>query len=199
MTPARNGGQGPTRGSDAAGNLVVDLDGVLYLENEPIPGAGAALSAPIWSIRAPRMIRFPISSGERNSPVCSMRSRFVGRSTFPESTTRFWWASVFSIVSTEIHLIKRFRPGFWLSLDANYYTGGETRIGTEFRDDLQRNSRAGLTLVLPLKGRHALRASISSGIATRSGGAFDIASRFHSEIHEDTAGLHAGDHFLGHD
>lgn len=80
------------------------------------------------------------------------------------------------IVSTEIHLIKRFRPGFWLSLDANYYTGGETRIGTEFRDDLQRNSRAGLTLVLPLKGRHALRASISSGIATRSGGAFDIAS-----------------------
>lgn len=32
------------------------------------------------------------------------------------------------IVSTEIHLIKRIRPGFWASFDANFYTGGETLI-----------------------------------------------------------------------
>lgn len=78
------------------------------------------------------------------------------------------------IISTEAHLIKRIRPGFWASLDANYYTGGETRIGTDFSDDLQRNARAGLTLVLPLKGRQALRAGFSTGIRTRSGGDFDM-------------------------
>ncbi len=80
------------------------------------------------------------------------------------------------IISTEVHLIKRIRPGFWASLDANYYTGGETRVGAEFRDDLQRNSRAGFTLVFPIQGRHALRAAFSTGIATRSGGDFEMYS-----------------------
>ena len=80
------------------------------------------------------------------------------------------------IVSAEVHLIKRIRPGFWASLDANYYTGGETRIGDEFRDNLQRNSRAGFTLVFPVHGHHALRAGFSTGITTRSGGDFQMYS-----------------------
>jgi hypothetical protein len=80
------------------------------------------------------------------------------------------------IVSTEIHLIKRIRPGLWASLDANYYAGGKTRIGPEFSDDLQRNSRAGFTLVFPVQGRHAVRAGYSTGISTRSGGDFEMFS-----------------------
>jgi hypothetical protein len=80
------------------------------------------------------------------------------------------------IVSTEIHLVKRLRPGFWVSLDANYYRGGDTRIGDEFRDDLQRNARAGLTFVVPIRGRHAVRGSYSNGVTTRSGGDFEMYS-----------------------
>ena len=80
------------------------------------------------------------------------------------------------IVTAELHLVKRIRPGFWASLDANYYRGGETRIGADFNDDLQRNSRAGLTLVFPAKGRHAFRGSFSTGVSTRSGGDFDMYS-----------------------
>lgn len=80
------------------------------------------------------------------------------------------------IVSAEVHLVKRLRPGFWASLDANYYSGGETRIGDDVRQDLQRNSRAGLTLLFPLRGRHAVRGSFSTGLATHSGGEFDIYS-----------------------
>ena len=80
------------------------------------------------------------------------------------------------IISTEFHLIKRILPGFWASLDANFYTGGETRIGGEFRDDLQRNSRAGLTFVFPIQGRHAIRAGFSTGLSTRSGGDFQMYS-----------------------
>jgi hypothetical protein len=80
------------------------------------------------------------------------------------------------IISTEAHLIKRIRPGFWVSLDANYYTGGETRIGADFSDDLQRNARAGFTLVFPIKRRHAVRAGFSTGISTRSGGNFEMVS-----------------------
>jgi hypothetical protein len=80
------------------------------------------------------------------------------------------------IVAAEVHLIKRFRPGFWASLDANHYTGGETRIGANFSDDLQRNSRAGFTLGFPIKNGHALRAAYSTGISTRSGGDFEMYS-----------------------
>lgn len=80
------------------------------------------------------------------------------------------------IISTEAHLIKRIRPGFWASLDVNYYVGGETRIGNDFRDDLQRNARAGFTFVFPVKRRYAIRTGFSTGIATRSGGDFDMVT-----------------------
>lgn len=33
------------------------------------------------------------------------------------------------VLSTEFHLIRRFHPGFWASLDANFYVGGRTNIG----------------------------------------------------------------------
>lgn len=80
------------------------------------------------------------------------------------------------IISTEVHLIKRFRRGFRASLDDNYYFGGETRVGDEFRDDLQRNSRAGFTFTLPFRRGHALRGSFSTGVSTRSGGDFELSS-----------------------
>lgn len=80
------------------------------------------------------------------------------------------------IVSASVHLIKQVRPGFWLSLDANYYSGGETRVSGGPARDLLRNSRAGCTVVMPFRGRHAVRASFSTGISTRSGGDFDAFS-----------------------
>jgi hypothetical protein len=79
-----------------------------------------------------------------------------------------------ALLSTEFHLVKRIRPGFWASLDANFYVGGRTKIDDEVRGDFQRNSRVGVTLVVPLKGRHALRSSYSTGVVTESGGDFEI-------------------------
>jgi hypothetical protein len=55
------------------------------------------------------------------------------------------------ILSTEVHLIKRFRPGFWASLDANYYVGGRTSVGDSEKANLQRNSRLGATVVSPIR------------------------------------------------
>ena len=68
--------------------------------------------------------------------------------------------------------MKRIRPGFWASLDANFYGGGRTTVSAEGRADLQRNSRLGATLLFPLKGRHAFRFAYSAGIVTESGGDF---------------------------
>jgi hypothetical protein len=80
------------------------------------------------------------------------------------------------ILSTEVHLIKRIRPGFWVSIDANYYVGGSTVVNGTERSDLQRNSRLGATVVVPISGRHALRGSFNGGIATASGGDFNSMS-----------------------
>ena len=77
------------------------------------------------------------------------------------------------IFSTEFHLIKRVRPGFWASLDVNYYVGGRTTVSGNERANRQRNSRLGGTVVFPFKGQHAIRASFSTGIITESGGDFE--------------------------
>ena len=77
------------------------------------------------------------------------------------------------ILSGEFHLIKRIRPGLWVSLDANIYGGGRTTVGAEERADLQRNSRLGATLVVPFKRRHAFRFAYSTGVVTESGGDFE--------------------------
>ena len=80
------------------------------------------------------------------------------------------------VFSTEFHLVKRFRPGFWASLDANFYVGGRTRVGAVQSDNLQRNSRVGATIVFPIRLGHALRGSFSTGAVTESGGDFNMFS-----------------------
>ena len=80
------------------------------------------------------------------------------------------------VVSTEFHLIKRIRPGFWASLDVNYYTGGRSTVGQDRRSDLQRNSRVGGTVLFPFKRQHAIRIAYSAGVVTESGGDFNRIS-----------------------
>ena len=80
------------------------------------------------------------------------------------------------MLSTEFHLVKRIRPGFWAALDANFYVGGRTRVGAVQSDDLQRTSRVGATIVVPIRRGHALRGSFSTGAVTETGGDFNIYS-----------------------
>ena len=76
------------------------------------------------------------------------------------------------IGALNIHLVRRFSPGFWASLDLNYYVGGHTTVGAERRADLQRNSRLGLSVAYPFRRRHAFKLGISEGVVTQSGGDF---------------------------
>ena len=78
------------------------------------------------------------------------------------------------ILSTEFHVIKRIRSGFWASLDANFYVGGRTSVSGNEQANLQRNSRLGATVVYPFKGRHAIRSSFSTGVVAESGGDFEM-------------------------
>jgi hypothetical protein len=77
------------------------------------------------------------------------------------------------ITALDLSMVKRFRPGFWGSIDANYYLGGRTTVDGSRLEDFQRNSRLGFSLGLPIEGRHAIKASYSTGVLTESGGDYN--------------------------
>jgi hypothetical protein len=77
------------------------------------------------------------------------------------------------IYNFQAHLIRRFRPGFWASLDANYFIGGRQTIGGDELVDVQNNSRVGAMLVVPFGGRHAIKLGYFLGVRTEFGSDFD--------------------------
>jgi hypothetical protein len=77
------------------------------------------------------------------------------------------------ILSGQIHLVKRFKPGLWASLEGNYYWGGRQKIGDHQLGDLQRNSKIGGTVAVPFGRRHSIKIGYSIGIVTAYGTDFN--------------------------
>ena len=65
------------------------------------------------------------------------------------------------------------RQGTWIGISSLYLNGGETTVDGRDRDDLQVNSRAGITLSVPFGRRHNVLFKVSSGVTTRIGADFD--------------------------
>jgi hypothetical protein len=77
------------------------------------------------------------------------------------------------ILATQAHVSYTLRPRLWVAVDGLYTWGGRTSVDGIKRDDLQKNSRVGAALSLPLARRQSLKLSFSSGLTTRIGGDFD--------------------------
>lgn len=77
------------------------------------------------------------------------------------------------IFAVQMHVIRRFRPGFWGSLNFNYFTGGRQTIGGNRLGDAQRNSRLGATIVYPVAPGHAIKLGYAVGWLTKFGNDFD--------------------------
>ncbi|HXV64243.1 MAG TPA: transporter [Vicinamibacteria bacterium] len=76
------------------------------------------------------------------------------------------------IGSAQIHVLRTFKPRLWAAFDANFYAGGRTTVDGRLNLDLQRNSRVGGTLSLPLNPRQSLKFSYSRGAYTTIGADF---------------------------
>jgi hypothetical protein len=70
------------------------------------------------------------------------------------------------------HLIYNFQSGVWVSLDGTALTGGHTSLNGVRNDNEQTNTRAGLTLALPLDRQNSLKFNASTGVSTRTGSEF---------------------------
>ena len=77
------------------------------------------------------------------------------------------------IYAFQLHLVHRFKPGFWASLDVTHFTGGRQTIGDDELVDVQHNSRIGAMIVVPFKGRHAVKIGYFFGVRTEFGNDFD--------------------------
>jgi outer membrane putative beta-barrel porin/alpha-amylase len=73
------------------------------------------------------------------------------------------------------HVIYSFGRGAWIALDATYYTGGRTTLDGVEGNDLQSNSRFGLTGALPVNRKNSIKLYASNGVYTRVGQNFLIA------------------------
>ena len=78
------------------------------------------------------------------------------------------------LYSVQGHLIYSLRSGIWLAVDGTYYTGGRTTVDGVESHDRQNNSRAGLTIALPVNRYNSVKLYASRGVSTRTGGDFDL-------------------------
>jgi hypothetical protein len=73
--------------------------------------------------------------------------------------------------AVEAHLSYDVEPRLWISLDANYWWGGEIDLnGVTNSFSEQRSSRLGVTASVPLTSRQSVKLSVSDGAYVRYGG-----------------------------
>ena len=75
--------------------------------------------------------------------------------------------------ATELHLSYNIKPRFWVSVDGNYWYGGETSLnGKVTPTTLQANSRLGTTASIPITKHQSVKISYSGGTYITFGGDF---------------------------
>jgi hypothetical protein len=81
------------------------------------------------------------------------------------------------VTAFEAHLSYDVRPRLWVSLDANFWSGGETSVnGVPNLATYQRNSRIGVTASIPISARNSIKLSYNDGAYIRYGGNYRTIS-----------------------
>jgi hypothetical protein len=81
------------------------------------------------------------------------------------------------VTAFETHLSYDVRPRLWISLDANFWAGGESSVnGVSNAASYQRSSRVGVTASIPLTQHNSIKISYSDGAYVRYGGNYRTLS-----------------------
>jgi hypothetical protein len=78
------------------------------------------------------------------------------------------------VYTTQAHVTCDFGRGVWGSLDGTYDYGGRTTVNGVRGDDVQRNSRMGVTLAMPVNKNNSIKLYGSTGVSTRTGSDYDL-------------------------
>ena len=96
--------------------------------------------------------------------------------TFYTDNTNFYYGRTYAqapLYAMQGHVIYGFASGIWLALDATYFTGNRTTVDGVRSDNLQTNSRGGVTIALPVDRYNSVKINASSGTSTRTGSTFN--------------------------
>ena len=74
------------------------------------------------------------------------------------------------------HVSYTFAPRLWLGASGTWYTGGTTSVDGVSDHNRQGNSRAGLTLAIPVGQQNSVKLAWSTGVTARFGGDLDMYS-----------------------
>lgn len=77
------------------------------------------------------------------------------------------------IYSVQTHVTYNLGRGNWVAGDAVYYTGGRTTVDGVPGENLQKNTRFGVTYAHAIDRHHSLKLYASTGVFTRTGSDFD--------------------------
>jgi hypothetical protein len=77
------------------------------------------------------------------------------------------------LIAYQAHIVYNVRPRFWAAFDFTYYSGGSTTVNGKRNNDRQDNTRAGLTISIPMTHSQSLKLTWARGVSTRIGTSFD--------------------------
>src|SRR5207247_229742 len=73
------------------------------------------------------------------------------------------------IYSVQAHVSYDFGRGMWAGVDGTYYLGARTTINGTSENNMQENSRVGITFALPVNKHNSIKLYVSTGLSTRTG------------------------------
>jgi hypothetical protein len=74
------------------------------------------------------------------------------------------------------HFSYNIKMNMWVALNATFYTGGQSSINDNTKDDRQSNSRIGATFLFPVSKKSAIKIAASTGAIVRFGADFNTVS-----------------------
>ena len=117
------------------------------------PGLGASQAVGPW--------RFELAG---MATIYTNNNSFMGNNTLSQNP----------IYSTQTHVIYYFANTAWISVDATYYTGGQSYVNGMPISGSQENWRYGSTLSYPINKHNSVRLSASTGGYSRTNNSYDL-------------------------
>lgn len=78
------------------------------------------------------------------------------------------------LYAVQTHVVYGFRNGMWLATDFVYFQGARTSINGVQNENVQSNTRGGLTLAMPVDRHNSVKFNISGGTSSRTGSSFTL-------------------------
>jgi hypothetical protein len=105
------------------------------------------------------------------------RFELAGAGIFYTSNTDFMGGNSLSqnpVYSTQTHAIYYFQNTAWISVDATYFTGGQSYLNGNPISGSQENWRFGTTMSYPVNKQNSIRLSASTGAYSRTNNSYDL-------------------------